>query len=92
MKIQSVEKITDLRYLNMFEMKYQDAEGRNRVWCFASRNNPPQCVPNVPVAPDAVVIVPFHAEKNRLVIILKMVLQRPIYFRGMRRLMLQVTS
>jgi ADP-ribose pyrophosphatase len=53
----------------MFEIKYQDTEGRNRVWCFASRNDPPQCVPNVPAAPDAVVIVPFHAGKNRLVII-----------------------
>jgi ADP-ribose pyrophosphatase len=69
LKIQSVKKITDLRYLNMFEMKYQDTEGRNRVWCFTSRNNPPQCEPNVTVAPDAVVIVPFHAGKNRLVII-----------------------
>jgi len=69
LKVHSVKKITDLRYLNMFEVKYQDTEGRNRVWCFASRNDPPQCVPNAPVAPDAVVIVPFHAGKNRLVII-----------------------
>lgn len=69
MKIQSVKKITDLRYLNMFEIHYKDAVGRDRVWCFASRNDPPRFVPGLPGAPDAVVIVPFHAEKNRLVII-----------------------
>jgi ADP-ribose pyrophosphatase len=69
MKIQSVKKITDLQYLNMFEIEYQDAEGRNRVWCFASRNDPPRYLADGPIVPDAVVIVPFHAGKNRLVII-----------------------
>ncbi len=69
MKIQSVQKVTDYPYLNLFETRYSDAEGRDRVWRFASRNDPPQCGTDIRKSPDAVVIVPFHAGKNRLVII-----------------------
>ncbi|RJP90582.1 MAG: NUDIX hydrolase [Desulfobacteraceae bacterium] len=53
----------------MFETRYEDAEGRDRVWRFVSRKNPPRCVSGVWDIPDAVVIVAFHAGKNRLVII-----------------------
>lgn len=72
MKIQSVRKITDLPYLNLFEIRYQDTEGAERLWRFASRNAVPVCAPNAAEAthaPDAAVIVPFHVAKNRLVII-----------------------
>ena len=69
MKIQSVNKITDYPYLNMFETRYKDAAGRDRVWRFVSRQDPPRCVSGVWDIPDAVVIAAFHVEKNRLVII-----------------------
>ncbi|MFZ2632446.1 MAG: NUDIX hydrolase [Desulfosalsimonadaceae bacterium] len=69
MKIQSVTKITDYPYLNMFETLYEDAKGRDRVWRFVSRKDPPRCVSGSWDIPDAVVIVAFHPEKNRLVII-----------------------
>ena len=53
----------------MFETLYTDSEGRDRVWRFASRNDSPRYVSGLWDIPDAVVIVPFHAEKKRLVII-----------------------
>jgi len=68
-KIKSVKKITDYPYLNMFESVYEDSDGRDRAWRFVSRNDPPRCVSGLWDIPDAVVIVPFHPEKNRLVII-----------------------
>ena len=69
MKIKSVNKLTDYKYLNMFESLYEDSEGRDRIWRFVSRNDSPRCVSGLREIPDAVVIVPFHPEKNRLVII-----------------------
>lgn len=72
MKIQSVRKITEFPYLNLFEIRYEDRETRDRLWRFASRKAVPVCAPNAaeaPHAPDAVVIVPFHVRQNRLVII-----------------------
>ena len=69
MKIGSAKKVTDYRHLNMFEIEYLDTRGREKIWSFASRNDPPKCVSGEFDVPDAVVIVPFHAPKNKLVII-----------------------
>lgn len=53
----------------MFEIGYFDTRGREKIWSFASRNDPPKCVSGDFDVPDAVVIVPFHTQKNKLVII-----------------------
>lgn len=68
-KIEDVKKITDYPHLNMFEIRYLDTSGRSRVWSLASRNDPPKSVSGVFDRPDAVVIVPFHVENDKLVII-----------------------
>ncbi len=69
MKIEFVKKITDYLHLNMFEITYSDTKGREKIWSFASRNDPPKCVSGHFETPDAVVIVPYHTDKKQLVII-----------------------
>ena len=68
-KIETVTKVTDYKYLNMYELMYEDTGGRHRIWSFASRNDPPKCVNETFDSPDAVVIVPIHIEQEKLVII-----------------------
>ncbi len=69
MKIESITKTTDYPYLNLFAVSYSDTNGRNKTWHFASRNDPPKCGSGHFDRPDAVVMVPYHTEKNKLVII-----------------------
>jgi len=69
MKIQNVEKITDCRHLNLYEISYINQNGLEKLWHIASRADKPKCVTKQFDMPDAVVIVPFHKEKNKLVII-----------------------
>ncbi len=69
MKIQSVRKITFGPHVNLFEISYQDADGQQRCWRIASRQDKPRCATGRFDLPDAVVIVPYHVDKNKLVII-----------------------
>ncbi len=69
MKIKKVKKITNLSNLNLFEISYLDTQDRERTWQLASRKQEPKCLTQDFSKPDAVVIVPFHKEKNKLVII-----------------------
>ena len=67
-KIRSSQKLTDLKWLNMFEVAYVDKSGRNRSWQVASRSKEPKCITEQFTVPDAVVIVPFHSVENKIVI------------------------
>ena len=69
MKIQNVEKITNRRHLNMFEISYINQNGIEKLWQFTTRADKPKCVTGQFDKPDAVVIVPFHKVKDKLVII-----------------------
>ena len=68
MKIRSWQKLTDLKWLNLFDVAYVDKRGRNRSWLIASRAKEPKCITASFAVPDAVVIVPFHSLKNKIVI------------------------
>jgi ADP-ribose pyrophosphatase len=68
-KVKSVKKITDYSHLNMFEIIYSDTKNREKHWSLASRNDPPKCVSGHFETPDAVVIVAYHTEQKKLVII-----------------------
>ena len=68
MKIRNAAKLTDLQWLNMFEVAYVDQDGRNRSWQIASRSKAPKCITGKFNMPDAVVIVPFHTAENKLVV------------------------
>lgn len=69
MKIKSVRKITDKSHLNLFDITYADTSGREKCWRVASRRDGLKCVSGKFEIPDAVVIVPYHLEKQKLVII-----------------------
>jgi len=69
MKIRNADKLTNLKWLNMFEVAYIDKEGRPRSWQMASRSEAPKCVTGNYMPPDAVVIVPYHTAKHKIVII-----------------------
>jgi len=55
------ETITDYPFLNLIRARYKDTAGTDRTWLYASRQNS--------AVPDAVVIVPFHQQENKLVLI-----------------------
>jgi len=69
MKIKNVEKITDCRHLNLYKISYRNQNGIDKSWHIASRADKPKCVTGQFDMPDAVVIVPFHKKKDKLVII-----------------------
>jgi ADP-ribose pyrophosphatase len=69
MKIQSIQKITLGPHLNLFEISYQDADDQQRFWRIASRQDEPKCATGRFDIPDAVVIVPYHVDQHKLVII-----------------------
>ena len=69
MKIKGADKLTDLKWLNMFDVAYVDQGGRHRSWQLASRSVTPKCMSGKFKVPDAVVIVPFHTAENKMVII-----------------------
>jgi len=68
MKIRRADKLTDLRWLNMFDVAYLDAAGHHRSWQMASRTPAPKCITGKFNMPDAVVIVPFHTTEKKVVI------------------------
>lgn len=67
--VQKPNKITDLKWLNLFTVDYTTANGKQGVWTFASRKKEPQI--NQPLVADAVVIIPLlkDGRKKRLVTI-----------------------
>ncbi len=69
MKIRSADKLTNLKWLNMFDVDYIDKDGCRRSWQIASRSKAPKCISGKFNKPDAVVIVPFHTAENKVVII-----------------------
>ncbi|MDM8553553.1 NUDIX hydrolase [Desulfococcaceae bacterium HSG7] len=69
MEIKKIDKITDNIHLNLFQIAYSDRNGNEKKWQIASRLARPKCVTGKFNIPDAVVIVPFHQKKKKLVVI-----------------------
>ncbi len=69
MEIESVEKITDLKHLNLYTVRYRDRSEKQRTWYMASRCDPPKCRSGRFEIPDAVVIAARHRESEKLVVI-----------------------
>jgi ADP-ribose pyrophosphatase len=66
----TLKKLTDLRWLNLFEVEYEPETGKRRKWQFASRKPVPELT-GAPARPDAVFIVPLlkTPQGNRLVVL-----------------------
>ena len=68
-KIKDSKKLTAEKWLNLFEVRYIARTGNEKSWQIASRQNEPKCVTGSYQQPDAVVIVPLHIIKDKMVII-----------------------
>ena len=68
MKIIDSKKLTNLKWLNLFNVSYVDRNGDHKIWQIASRAKEPKCVTKDFAQPDAVVMVPFHKSKKKMVI------------------------
>jgi ADP-ribose pyrophosphatase len=68
MEIKKSHKLTRQKWLNLFEIEYNDKNDRTRSWQMASRQNEPKCMTADFSKPDAVVIVPFHTDRKKMVI------------------------
>lgn len=69
MKIHNVKKITDCKYLNLFSITYKDRVNKEKRWIFASRSKQLNPLEKDYTQPDAVVIVPYHKQEEKLVVI-----------------------
>ena len=69
MEITGYKKITDKKWLNLFDVDYRDKKGQPKTWEVISRKPVPKCISSVFDPPDAVVIVPFHKDEKKLVVI-----------------------
>lgn len=70
MKITDIKKLTDYHHLNLFCTTYTDRRKIQKQWVFASRTNPISMETDPHQSrPDAVVIVPFHIQEKKLVLI-----------------------
>jgi ADP-ribose pyrophosphatase len=66
--IKESKKLTDERWLNLFDVRYVAKSGDEKSWQLATRQKIPKCVTGRYGRPDAVVIVPFHTQKDKMVI------------------------
>ncbi len=69
MEICQIEKITDCKHLNLFSVQYRDRGENLKNWVFASRSHLPDPLNREAGIVDAVVVVPFHRQEKKLVII-----------------------
>ena len=67
-EIKDSRKLTVEKWLNLFEVRYVARTGDEKSWQIASRQKEPKCITGRYHRPDAVVIVPFHTVKNKMVI------------------------
>ncbi|MCP4755691.1 MAG: NUDIX hydrolase [Proteobacteria bacterium] len=69
MRILKIDKITDFRHLNIFDVSYLDRDGKTRSWQMVSRTPEPKLVGDRFDKPDGVAIVAYHPEKEKLVVV-----------------------
>lgn len=69
MKIIDCKKLTDKKWLNLFDVSYLDKSGHEKLWQVATRDSVPRCISGNFNQPDAVLMIPFHRAEQKLVII-----------------------
>jgi ADP-ribose pyrophosphatase len=69
LKLIKTAKLTHHRHLNLFRTDYKDRNGTAKSWIYASRQEAAKIQTKTWDRPDAVVIVPWHREHARLVVI-----------------------
>lgn len=69
MKITNCKKLTDAKWINLFDISYMDKTDRERNWQIVSRNRLPKCVSGKFDTPDAVLMIPYHITEHKLVVL-----------------------
>jgi len=69
MKIKNYKKLTDARWINLFDVFYLDQAGQERNWQVVSRHPVPKCMTGRFDIPDAVLMIPFHLSERKLVVL-----------------------
>jgi len=69
MQIIKAEKLTDYHHLNLFSISYLDRNRNSRIWHIASRQQVPKCISRQFRIPDGVIIVPYHVEVQKMIVI-----------------------
>ena len=69
MKITGYARTNKGKWLNLFKVAYTDKNGKAKTWEVVSRKPVPKCVTGKFDPPDAVVVVPYHKKKDKMVII-----------------------
>jgi ADP-ribose pyrophosphatase len=69
MKIIDCKKLTDKKWLNLFDISYLDKNGHEKLWQVATRDTVPRCMTGNFNQPDAVLMIPFHRTEKKLVLI-----------------------
>ena len=69
MKILSIEKLTNTKWLNLFTVKFEDKTGKVQAWDVVSRNDLNAETFGQRQKPNAVVVVGYHVEKKKIVVI-----------------------
>lgn len=69
MQIRELKSLSDRRFVNLFEVRYLNTYGKEGIWDFVSRQNPPKIETGAFDTVDAVIIVPWHVEEQKLAVI-----------------------
>jgi len=69
MKILDAAVATKLKFVTLFSVSYLDRKAKTRDWHMVSRCETPKCVTGNIQQPDATIIVPYHREQQKLVVI-----------------------
>jgi ADP-ribose pyrophosphatase len=69
MKIINCKKLTDRKWLNLFDISYLDKNGHEKLWQLATRDAVPRCITGKFNEPDAVLMIPLHRTEQKLVLI-----------------------
>ena len=69
LNIKGSNKRTAGRWLNLFDVNYVARTGEEKCWQMVTRQKEPKCVSGDYRLPDAVVIVPFHVEEYKMVVL-----------------------
>lgn len=69
MKILEAAIVTKLKFVTLFAVSYLDRKASTRGWYMVSRCEQPKCITGKIRQPDATIIVPYHREQQKLVVI-----------------------
>jgi ADP-ribose pyrophosphatase len=69
MKILEAAIVTKLKFVTLFAVSYLDRKASTRGWHMVSRCDTPKCITGKIRQPDATIIVPYHREQKKLVVI-----------------------